>query len=219
MVRLRDIMTTEVVTIPFDVSIRDAMSILSTHHISGAPVVDGNGIVGVVTATDLIAFAAELPGAPAETTPPVDLEDFTATNDSAEPDGEAALPTFFTEMWEDAGADASVRMSQTMGAEWNVLDEHTVAEAMTRAPLLHVYSSTTLPAAADEMRLHDVRRLLVMDGGRVVGIVTATDIANAVADHMLREHAYVFGRESHFTGSAETLRRSPSLGERSRKKH
>ena len=218
MVRLRDIMTTDVVTIPFDVSIRDAMSILSTRHISGAPVVDGTGIVGVVTATDLMAFAAELPGAPAETFPPVDLEDFTPSNDEFEPPGEEPLATFFTELWEDAGVDATVRMSQTAGAEWNVLDERTVAEAMTRAPLFHADGNATLPAAAEFMRLHDVRRLLVMDGDRVVGIVTATDIANAVADHKLREPTYVFGKESHFTGSADTVRRSHTLGEQFHKR-
>ena len=218
MVRLRDIMTTEVITIPFDVSIRDAMSILSTRHISGAPVVDGTGIVGVVTATDLMAFAAELPGAPAETFPPAALEEPTPDSNQFEPPGEEPFATFFTEMWEDAGADTSVRMSQTAGAEWNVLDEHTVAEAMTRAPLFHAGSDEPLPAAAAFMRLHDVHRLLVMDDSRVVGIVTTTDIANAVADHKLRERAFVFGRESHFTGSPDTLRRAQALGEKSKRK-
>ena len=217
MVRLRNIMTTEIVTIPSDVSIRDAMSILSTRHISGAPVVDGSGIVGVVTATDLMAFAAELPGAPAEMPPPLDLEDLAPPNDQFEPPGGEPLATFFTEMWEDAGADVSVRISQAAGAEWNVLDEHTVAEAMTRAPLIQVDTDTTLPAAAEFMRQHDVRRLLVMEGGRVVGIVTATDIANAVADHKLRERTYVFGRESHFTGAPDSVRRSHTLGDQSEK--
>ena len=36
--------------------------------------------------------------------------------------------------------------------------------------------------------------------GEFVGIVTSTDIANAVASHKLRESQYVFGKESHFTG-------------------
>lgn len=218
MVRLRDIMTTDIVTIPFDVSIRDAMSILSTRHISGAPVVNGTGIVGVVTATDLMAFAAELPGAPAETLPPVDFEELAVAPNRLESRDEEPSATFFTDLWEDAGADTSLRMSQTSGAEWNVLDEHTVAEAMTRAPLFQVRSDTTLPAAAEFMRLHDVRRLLIVDADRVVGIVTATDIANAVADHKLRERAFVFGRESHFTGSPGTSRRAQTLGEQSNKR-
>jgi CBS domain-containing protein len=213
MIRLRDIMTTEVVTIPFDVSIREAMSILSSRHISGAPVTDGTGLAGVVTATDLMAFAAELPGAPVETSPADAFEELEADTDQLEPPGEEPLATFFTELWEDAGADAAVRMALTNGAEWNVLDEHTVAEAMTRAPLLHVSSTTSVEEAAECMRQHNVRRLLVMDGERVVGIVTATDITNAVADHKLRERAYVFGRESHFTGSPETIPRAPTLGE------
>lgn len=212
MIRLRDIMTTEVVTIPFDVSIREAMGILSTRHISGAPVVDGSSMVGVVTATDLMAFAADLGAAPPEILPLVDREaDIDDQPDAADEELPAAL---YADMWEDAGVDVSVRMAQTAGAEWNALEDHFVAEAMTRAPLFHVQSDTTLPATAEFMRDHDVRRVLVMDGERLMGIATATDIANAVADHKLRERAYVFGKESHFTGSAETLRRSPLLGER-----
>jgi CBS-domain-containing membrane protein len=54
MTRLRDIMTREVVSVS-DVSIRDAMGLLSSRHI-GVPVVAGHDIVNVVTSTDLMAL-------------------------------------------------------------------------------------------------------------------------------------------------------------------
>ncbi len=71
---------------------------------------------------------------------------------------------------------------------------------MTRSPICSVPANTTLPAAAEFMRRHAIHRVLVTDEDRLVGIVTATDIANAVAEHKLRDLAFVFGGESHFTG-------------------
>ena len=201
MIRLRDIMTREVISVSPDLSIRDAMSILSSRHISGAPVVVGKEIVGVVTSNDLMAFAAELPGAPTQRAEEDVEYGEVRTRDTDEQDVDVEpLGTFFTEMWDDVGADTTIRFAGINGAEWNVLEEHTVEEAMTRAPICAVPADTTLPAAAEFMRVHSIHRVLVTDEGRFVGIVTATDIANAVAEHKLRDREYVFGRESHFTG-------------------
>lgn len=58
MLRLRDIMTTELVTVSPELSLRDAMELLVTSHVSGAPVVAQHRVVGVVSATDLLGFAA-----------------------------------------------------------------------------------------------------------------------------------------------------------------
>ena len=66
MLRLRDIMTTDVLTVSPETSIREAMELLGRHHVSGAPVVSGLKLVGVVSANDLMTFASALPGAPTE---------------------------------------------------------------------------------------------------------------------------------------------------------
>jgi len=181
MTTLRDIMTKEVVTIGPDVTIRDAMSLLSSRHISGVPVVAGDEIAGVVSATDLMAFAAEQPGAPAERAFNEETEELPSDeNEVEDPDAERELEPkarFFTELWDDAGADTTVRFSTTDGPEWNVLDEHTVEEVMTRAPLLTLPGDTPVPEAAEFLRTHGVHRVLVTDKGRLAGIATATDIA------------------------------------------
>ncbi len=52
----RDIMTTPVVTVTADMSIRDLAKILTEKGISGAPVVDNSGrVVGIVSEADVIA--------------------------------------------------------------------------------------------------------------------------------------------------------------------
>jgi CBS-domain-containing membrane protein len=52
--RIRDIMTTEVITVAASTSVDDAARSLTFHKVSGAPVVDRAAIVGVVSKSDLV---------------------------------------------------------------------------------------------------------------------------------------------------------------------
>jgi CBS domain-containing protein len=216
MTRVRDIMTREVVSVSPDLSIRDAMGLLSSRHISGVPVVAGSDIIGVVTSNDLMAFAAELSNAPAERDnqlPPEELPE----SDKKHRDMELeSLGAFFTELWEEAEADVALRFANVSGPSLDSLDVHTVDEAMTRTPIYSVPSDSTLPAAAEFMRTHGIHRVFVTEKGKFVGIVTSTDIANAVASHKVRESQYVFGKEAHFTGQpgGKPLHPGTTLGAR-----
>jgi predicted transcriptional regulator len=42
---------------------------------------------------------------------------------------------------------------------------------------------TPVEEAAEFMREHGIHRVLVMEGDRLIGLVSTSDIANAVADH------------------------------------
>lgn len=55
----------------------------------------------------------------------------------------------------------------------------TVQDVMTRAPIT-VHPHTTVPEAARAMKERGVRRLPVMDGARLVGIVTDRDLKEAM---------------------------------------
>jgi CBS domain-containing protein len=63
MLKLRDIMTTDVATATPDMTLREGMALLSDRHISGAPVLDGAKVIGVFSASDLLSFIAELDSA------------------------------------------------------------------------------------------------------------------------------------------------------------
>lgn len=54
MVVAKDIMTTDVITVDPETSVKDAANIMSEHGISGLPVVKNNKLVGIVTENDLI---------------------------------------------------------------------------------------------------------------------------------------------------------------------
>ena len=51
--KVKDIMTTDVITITSDTDVIYAFEKLMKHKISSLPVVDGDALVGIITATDL----------------------------------------------------------------------------------------------------------------------------------------------------------------------
>lgn len=56
---VRDIMTTDVVTLTPQATVREAMEALSTNHLSGVPVVVGRRVIGVISTTDILTFIVE----------------------------------------------------------------------------------------------------------------------------------------------------------------
>ena len=188
MLRLRDIMTKDVLTVTPDLALRDAMALLARRHVSGAPVIDGGRVVGVLSSTDLLEFAAALPGVPVAHAGPTD---FDAELAAEQIDLDALRESLVAEIWAGAGVDVADRIREAAGHEWNALEEHTVADVMTRT-VVSLLPNTPVQVAADRMRTAGVHRILVMRGDRLLGIVTTKDIANAVADHKLTTRKYVF---------------------------
>lgn len=66
MLKLRDIMTRDVLTIAPDLSIREAAELFASERLGGAPVTVHGRIVGMLSASDLLDFIASLPAEPAE---------------------------------------------------------------------------------------------------------------------------------------------------------
>jgi CBS domain-containing protein len=145
--KLKDIMTADPVSISPQMTLREAMELLSEKHISGVPVVSGGKVVGVFTATDLLDFLAE---------------------------------------YDETSASVGHRRSRTP------LDEVMVSEVMTRT-ISSLPPECSVEEAAAFMRLAQIHRVLVMKDGDLLGIVTTTDLARAVADHRIEHRTYVFG--------------------------
>jgi len=71
---------------------------------------------------------------------------------------------------------------------WSLLDEHTVDEVMTRNAVTLTPNDPVL-RAAELMRHKVIHRIVVIEKGRVVGIVSALDVARAVAARKLTARA------------------------------
>jgi CBS domain-containing protein len=191
MLKLRDIMTTDVIKVSPDLTIREAMDLFTERHITGAPVVVRDELVGVISTTDLLAFASSPPGQPSDEGSPVR---WTEDGPAAAAEPEEFAPAWFVDQPDDRGeTDVDVPAEA-----WNALDEFTVADAMTRSPIWQLGPDTAVVAAAESMREHGIHRILVTERGKLLGIVTATDISAAAADHRLVTRTYVFGNESRF---------------------
>lgn len=93
----------------------------------------------------------------------------------------------------DEESDVTERFNEigTRRAASDWFTEHTVSEVMNHR-ICALPSNTRVDQAADFMRTAAIHRVLVMDDGVLVGIVSMTDIAEAVADHKLTERTYVF---------------------------
>lgn len=181
MARLDEIMTTDVVPVSAGSSLRAVVEVLRGENVTGAPVVSGSDVVGIVSATDLLEFEASNPGVPSEQ--PSQLEWGEAEEEEPEEwlEGEEPPAEFFVDLWPDVGADLRERFEEVGGPEWDVLEEHTVDEVMTHT-LYSLAPDTDVREAARYMIDRGIHRLVVVEDSRLVGIVTTTDIVRAVAE-------------------------------------
>ena len=150
MLKIKDIMTRDVVCATPDMTLRDAMELLSERHVSGAPVVVRGRVVGIFSATDLLAYLADLN----DTTP-------------------------------------SLTFRRRRGRT-TPLEDATVDEVMTRK-VQSLPPDCSVDEAAILMGQRQIHRVLVMQGDVLLGIVSTSDVAKAVAEHRIKSRTYVFG--------------------------
>lgn len=180
MTKVSDIMTTSVITVDPGESLRDAVEMFRAREVSGAPVTSGDEIIGVVSVTDILEFQATNPGVPVGQT---EEEEGSALEPPAlwEEDEEDVPSAYFVDYWSDIGANMTSRFNSLDGPEWDVLDNHSVAEVMTRT-VIGVSPEAGIQEAAKRLTDARIHRLLVLESGRLEGIVTTTDIVRAVAE-------------------------------------
>jgi len=182
MATIRDIMTSNVKTVPPEMSLKELAELLTEEEVSGVPVVASGRVVGVVSTTDLLEFDSEGRDVPTFRAAGGIHEPFEPGDGGTQREGDAPA-AYFADMWVDAGADVVTRIS-TEGPEWNALDDHVVDEVMTRT-LLAVTPDADVREAARRMIIGGVHRLLVMEDGRLAGVVTTSDLVAAVASYGL----------------------------------
>ena len=187
MLTLQDIMTRDVVTLDPEMTLRDALDILSARHISGAPVVAGARVIGVFSAMNAIEFLAATSSVPETQEEDEPVADGVDEAMGALPD---PSPAYFVNFWKDASWDVTERLHDVNTSAWDFLSRHTVAEAMSRR-LVVLAPSADARMAAEAMQRMQAHRVMVMDGSRLVGIVSALDIARAVAQRRIESTRYV----------------------------
>ncbi|MDT8436940.1 MAG: CBS domain-containing protein [Gemmatimonadota bacterium] len=182
MLTLRDIMTTDIVTVGPDIDLHQLAEVLSGRGISGAPVVEGEAVVGVISTSDLLDVETTTPGAPRFRDDGSDWGEY----DVADDESEQPSSSYYASYWADAGVDVLERIETPESPEWNHLGERTVGEAMTPT-VWSLAPDAPVREAARLMLENRIHRVLVVEDGTLVGIVAASDIVRAVAERGLCE--------------------------------
>lgn len=184
MLTLKDVMTTDPLTLDPGMTLREAVELLSDPGVSGAPVVAGDELVGVLSMSDILEFHSTHPGTPSRREHQQDWGDWGPAEDWDE--GMSEPPAaFFREMWADSAADLVERMADPESPEWDVLSERRVGELMTRQ-VFSLPPDTDITQAAAVMVERRIHRLIVTDDSKLVGIVSTMDFVRAVAEGRLQ---------------------------------
>jgi len=151
--RASDVMTTEIVCVAEDATVRELIELLQENQISGVPVTDALGrISGLVSLSDVAAAAGE--------------------REAIRPD--TANPELYVHEWEDKINPDELR--QLHVEEPGLL----VRDIMTRR-VYTVDAGARIGEVARMMVDGRVHRLLVAEGKKVVGIVSTLDLLSSIA--------------------------------------
>ena len=184
MLRLSQIMTRNVVTLVPETTLREALELFTAKHISGAPVLSGHEVVGILSASDILEFVASIPDLGNR---PLDDSSWSEREDELQ--FTDASSGYYTDLFAGDADEVADRIAGP--GEASVLDAYTVDEVMTHH-VITLSPNDTAVSAADVMRGHSIHRVLVLDGGKLVGILSTLDLVGAVAEHRLATTAYAF---------------------------
>jgi CBS domain-containing protein len=186
-----DLMSRDVVTIPQEMSLREAAHLLSRNQISGAPVVDADGrCLGVLCATDFVRWAEE-EGRGAEDGP---ISACSWQVKGRLPTGEEAVictlaqgscPLQVMRPTTDGRHTTLCLQPSGILCDWQQVTENlprgTVGRYMT-ADVVSVGPQTPLPELARAMIDAHIHRIIIVDAlNRPIGVVSSTDVLAAAA--------------------------------------
>lgn len=153
MLKVKDVMSKPVTTITLDTPVKDAAAMLADKNISGAPVMDGNRIVGIFTEADVLRSLKTM------------KKDLRLVYPSI-----SSLGIAFQE---------EVTQREILEA-YEEIGNLPVKEVMSRE-VVTVDADIPLNEAISKMVLKGIHRLPVMEKNTLVGIVTRGDIIRGLA--------------------------------------
>ena len=190
MLRVRDIMSKDVFALTPDTSVRQAIEQLAKRHLSGAPVISGRDVVGVISSNDLLAAAATTRAVQGVDSQTEDLSDYYDANTLEIPEDDTGAEEMLR-FYDDSVAELS-DIVESPGLLHDDLDDRTIGEIMTQN-VIAIGPEAPLTNAAIVMMRNRIHRVLVIDRGSLIGIMTATDLLRTLADHRIGHNTFTFG--------------------------
>lgn len=188
-VRVRDVMTADVVTIEPDTPLKEAAVLMARHRVSGLPVVDGTRVVGIVTEADFVTrLADEATGLLSLLLERDSVEAPGTVGDAMSPDPHSIGPDESVSSAARLMSDRDVNRLPVVGRDGSLVG------IVSRADLMSVFARSDDEIASD-VRDEGVGDLLGADPGSVDvsvsgGIVTLEGTVGTVTEkRMLEEFA------------------------------
>ena len=120
MLKVRVIMTPSVVSLSADLTLRDAVEVLVSCRIGGGPVVEGDTVIGVRSADDIIAFESVTPLEGRDLAEADEEEDAQVDDDpEAWSEGSPLSSSYLTDCWPNDGPDVAERIASSRGPQWD----------------------------------------------------------------------------------------------------
>jgi CBS domain-containing protein len=176
--RVQDLMTTEVLTVPATAPLKDAAALMAEHRVSGLPVVDGDGhVLGVVSEGDILFKETGPPDRPS-------LLERLLTVPSTRPDlklaarsaGEAMSAPAVTIGPRRPITEAATRMIDEGVNRLPVVDdEQRLIGIVTRADFVRAFIRSDAEVE-QEIREDVLRRAMWLDSGEVEVEVTGGEV-------------------------------------------
>jgi CBS domain-containing protein len=153
---VRDVMKSEVVCVHTDTSLAGLEEILLRHRIGGAPVLDGERVVGVVSRSDVVRQL------------------------QLERSWVEAISSFYLDPFDSEQRDFEdgARITEVLAHR---LRDLTVGDVM-QTELLITSPDAELASVAQQMLERRVHRILVMEGESLQGIVSSLDLVRLFAE-------------------------------------
>jgi CBS domain-containing protein len=182
MLKVRDLMRTDVVTVRIEDSARTLARVLADSEISGVPVLDAQGrVVGVASATDLVRLAAdEADVTLSAVTVRPDMDRTPDPDEDPVDEAEADAMGFF--LPEDSPFQGTELLDQFPETSF---DSVSVGDLMTPVTF-SVGPEMPVPELCQFLVRGRIHRALVVDEDQLLGIVTSQDVLKAVADDRIR---------------------------------
>jgi CBS domain-containing protein len=178
MLSVKDIMRRDVVTVSPDTTARYLAKVLADEEITGVPVLDANDrLVGVVSSTDLVRLAADESSVEVRQVGLTRGVDPVLDPDAEAEDAEAQDPFGFF-LPEDSPFTGQRILEQWPDSEF---DSVLVRDIMTPVSF-SVAPDSTVPELCEFLVRGRIHRAVVVEEGRLVGIVTSADVLRAVAE-------------------------------------
>ncbi len=153
MLKVKDIMTPNPVTVRVDSPLREAAGLLRKYHIGGLPVMDGDRVAGIITETDILSL--------------LDVGDLSDDLWLPSPLEVIEIPVREFINWE-----------RTKRALTDISNME-VRRVMS-SPVIAIDEDADISEAASLMLREGIARLPVLREGKLIGIVTRADIVNGL---------------------------------------